>query len=162
MMSDRHHWLLVAREHLIIVGHLEKERTLMSRVTSISHLWRRHVCLSVYSIVISRHLFLLYATCMYRSLRLDGKRRCSSFRSLSCRRTELNCGNKENERSRERDDFVHPVSSPLRCTMKRTSVYARTRERERKGKKDEPKSTGARPTRREERRPMTVVIARRK
>jgi len=71
----------------------------------------KRVEMSVYSIVISRHL-LLRNKCMCHILTLVILFIVTTiinvvfFALSSCRRTELNCGNKENER--RRDDFVHP------------------------------------------------------
>jgi hypothetical protein len=79
------------------------------------------------------------------------------FALSSCRRTELNCGNKENER--RRDDFVHPFFFLfLLRSMNRTRETKRKRERERE-KKDEHKITNARRMNKKERL-MTVVIVR--
>ena len=67
---------------------------------------------------------------------------CSFFRSVSlssCRRTELNCGNKANERQRERerekerDDFVHSfiLFSPSLARFLMRIIRGKTREEKR-------------------------------
>jgi hypothetical protein len=92
--------------------------------------------MSVYSFVISRHLLLQYK-CMCHILTLvilfivTTTINVVFFALSSCRRTELNCGNKENER--RRDDFVHPFFFLfLLRSMNRTRETKRKRERERK------------------------------
>jgi hypothetical protein len=60
------------------------------------------------------------------------------FALSSCRRTELNCGNKEN--GRRRDDFVHPFFFSLSFAFNEQNERGEEKERE---KKDEHKTTNA-------------------
>jgi len=62
------------------------------------------------------------------------------FALSSCRRTELNCGNKEN--GRRRDDFVHPFFFSLSFTFNEQNEREAKRRGERE-KKDEHKTTNA-------------------
>ena len=110
--------------------------------------------MSVYSIVISRHL-LLRNKCMCHILTLvilfiiTTTINVVFFALSSCRRTELNCGNKENER--RRDDFVHPfffflslhLFIFLLLSMNRTRGKEKQREREKEREKDAHKTTSA-------------------
>jgi len=103
--------------------------------------------MSVYSIVVSRHLLLQYK-CMCHILTVvilfivTTTINVVFFALSSCRRTELNCGNKENER--RRDDFVHPFFFLfLLRTMNRTREMKGKREGGRE-KKDEHKIINAR------------------
>jgi hypothetical protein len=119
--------------------------------------------MSVYSIVISRHLLLLYK-CMCHILTLvilfivTTTISVVFFALPSCRRTELNCGNKENER--RRDDFVHSFFFFLFLlrSMNRTRETRRRRKREREKKMSTKPQAHAVWKKKE--RPMTVVIVR--